>query len=311
MLKILLVLAMVAVVSAGLVPGQERGTWVEGEVTTVHQMPSIPVPGKGADALFIFAAYSNVAGFAWGRIYWNPTDNQFPTIWSYDTVNPSTVLPDGSPYHWNGGMGTALDNLGYTWEWYPTWDNEDAMQVFPDVVTLQDYDVVFVHTFDNWWGPPAAISDANVTILSDYMDAGGIVVLVGQDLHWGGLADVFLDGYFACGTVTDDVINGDVTVPATGITGTFAAGWAGTADKLNFTDSNGFYTDAITTNGWVTGASGDYASYKDVTKCIYSTFEFETCNEAEVQAIASMIMTYVNAGGALQQSTWGSIKSDF
>ena len=311
MLKIVLVLGIVALVSAGLVPGQERGTWVEREISSGSQLASIPVPGKGADALFVFAAFSSVADFAWGRIYWNPLDNGFPSTWSYDTVNPSTIEPASAPYHWNGGLGTALDNLGYTWEWYPTYDNTDDIQTIPDVATLQEYSVVFVHTFDNWWGPPAALSDATVATLSSYMDAGGKVVLVGQDLHWGGISAAFLDDYFACGTVTDDVISGDMTVPATGVTGVFTDGWAGTADQLNFTDSNGFYTDEVSTNGCINGALGDYASYKDAAKCIYSTFEFETCSTSEVEAIVDLILTYVIGSGALENSTWGDIKSNF
>lgn len=311
MLKCVLVLGMVAVVSAGLVPGQERGTWVEGNISSGSHMISIPVPGKGADALFVFPAFSSVADAAWGKIYWNPVDGAFPSTWSYDTVNPSTAEPSDAPYHWNGGLGTALDNLGYTWEWYPTYDNTDTMQVIPALATLQEYDVVFVHTFDNWWGPPAALSDATVATLSAYMDAGGVVVLVGQDLYWGGLSPAFLDSYFACGMVTDDVIGGDATVPAAGVTGVFTDGWAGTSIQTNFSESNGFYTDALATNGCITGASGDYASFKDETKCIYSTFEFETCDAAEVEVIAGMIMTYVGAGQALEQSTWGDIKSSF
>jgi len=309
MFKFILILAMAAVVSAGLVPGEERGTWVEGEeVTSVHQLPSIPMPGRGANALFVFPAYSNVSGLAWGSLYWNPTDNQFPSTWSYDAVNPSTVEPAGSPYHWNGGMGTALDALAFTWEWYPTWDDQDAMQVFPTQTILEDYDIVFVHTFDNWWNQ-GIDATAQATITS-YIGAGGIVVFVGQDAHWGGLPDTFLQTNFSCGTITDDVIPGDSLLAVTGSTGTFLDGWAGTSDKANFSDANGFYTDAITDNGIITDATYLFASNNDAAKCIFSAFEYEACDAAEVEAIAGLIMAYAGVG-ALEQTTWSGIKSSF
>ncbi len=290
MYKLIIVLALAALVSAGLVP-------------------SIPVPGKGADALFIFAAYSNVSGFAWGSLYWNPTDNQFPFTWSYDTVNPSPNEPMNTPYHWNGGLGTALTSLGYTWEWYPTWDDEDGMQAFPDVAILQDYDVVFVHTFDNWENQ--GISTNGQTALGDYMTAGGKVVFIGQDAHYGGLSDTWLNEWFSCGTVTNDVINGVSLLAATGSAGTFLNGWAGTADMANFSDANGFYTDALSTNGIITDGTNLFASSNDATKCIFSTYEFEACDATEVEAIADLIMTYIGAGGSLEQRTWSSIKSSF
>jgi len=310
MFKLILVLAMAAVVSAGLVPGEERGTWVEGEeVTSVNQLPSIPVPGRGADALFIFAAYANVAGLAWGSEYWNPTDNQFPSTWSYDAVNPSTAEPMDTPYHWNGGLGTALDNLGYTWEWYPTWDDADGMQTCLTGTELQDYDIVFVHTFDNWQNE--GLNSGTRDKLDDYMAAGGIVVFVGQDAHWGGIPDAWLQDNFACGTITDDVISGDSLVTASGIAGTFADGWSGTADKANFADGNGFYTDQLELNGFVGDGGAFYGSFKDATKCIFSAFEFEACSPSEVEAMADAIMTYAGISGALEQSTWGSIKNSF
>jgi hypothetical protein len=310
MKKFIILLALVSVAFAGLVPGQTRDTWVEGEVNDTFQMPGTPIPGKGADVLFIFAAYSNAAGLAWGSTYWNPDDIQFPSTWNYDAVNPSTVEPTGLPYHWYGGLGTAMDNLGLTWEWYPTWDNEDAMQVLPDVATLQDYDVVFVHTFDNWWN--SGLSDGSTDILGDYMDAGGKVIFIGQDSHYGGLSATWLDDYFLCGTITDDVVNGDSLVTAYGTSGTFLDGWSGTADKANFSDANGFYVDQVSDNGFIDdGSAVWYASYDDAAQCLYSTLEFEACAASEVEDIADCIKTYMGLGGALQQSTWGDIKTSF
>ncbi len=309
MYRIIVVLALVSVAFAGLVPGQTRDTWVEGEVSNVYSLPATPVPGRGADVLIVFPAFSNASGIAWGSYYWNPDDEQFPSTFTYDAVNPSTAMPSGIPYHWNGGVGTALDNLGVTWEWYPTWDNEDAMQTMPNVTTLQEYQVVFIFTFDNWWN--SGLSDGSVDIFSDYMDAGGKVVFVGQDAHYGGLSPTWLDDYFACGTITDDVIAGDATLGANGVTGTFLDGWSGTADQLNFSDANGFYADDLSTNGIITDGTYFFSANNDASKCIFSTFEFEACASGEVEAITDLILDYVGVGGALEQSTWGGIKTSF
>ncbi len=91
----------------------------------------------------------------------------------------------------------------------------------------------------------------------------------------------------------------------------FSDGWAGTADRANFSDANGFYTDALSTNGIITDGTNLFASSNDATKCIFSTFEFEACDATEVEAIAELIMTYKGAGGSLEQRTWSSIKSSF
>jgi hypothetical protein len=280
------------------------------------RIPVTPTLGKGGDVLFIMAAFSYGNQNAWGAQYWNPTEEPFPSTWSYDAVNPSTVEPDGSPYHWNGGMGTALDNLGYSWEWYPTYDGEDpAYQTIPAAATLlADYQVV-VYWVGDYWNPDLgpALSDDTMAELEAYMTGGGKLILIGQDIEWSGVPEAWLQTWFGTGTITQDVLNGVETVPASGIAGTFAEGWSGTADRVNFYvgPDGSFYPDDMGDNGLLGDASYEFACYDDTNKRIYSTMQFETCASGEVEDLVDMIMTWMDISGALENSTWGEIKASF
>jgi hypothetical protein len=317
MLKAAGVLFLVAAVAFA---GNARGT---GEPTYAaprddageSRAPVHVAPGKSADVLFLFAAYNYSGQFAWANQYWNPTDDGFPTAWSYNTINPSTAEPDGSPYHWNGGMGTALDNLGITWEWYATYDGEDiAEQVLPDVsMMLSDYDLVIFWVGDYWdpsRGP--ALTAATMADLESYMTSGGPLFLMGQDIEWSGVPMAWLNTWFGTGTTTQDVLSGEPLVAASGITGTPAEGWSGTALVDNFYVSPGsFFPDDMELNGIIGDATYEFACYDDTNKRLYTTVHFETCVATEVEALMDLLMTWVGTGGALEQSTWGSIKADF
>ncbi len=267
--------------------------------------------GEGrADVLFVFAAYSSEEEFAWGRYYWNPGDEQFPSGWSYDTVQPATVEPDGSPYHWNGGLGSAMDALGVSWEWYATMDGSGA-QVLPDAGTLSGYGAVFVHTFDYWWSTAPALTPGAVDVLSDYMDAGGSVVLVGQDLHLSGVSGGWLDGYFGTGAIGDDVYQEMETLTAQGTGGSFMEGWSGTADRDRFTDANAFWPDAVSGSACIGDGTYFFSSERSAGRSVFSSFELECCSPPEVEQAALIICYYVGVISSLEEDTWGAIKGRF
>lgn len=315
MLRSILVVLIITALAFG---GFARGTGdmpVNTRDAAPSGVPGIPTPGRGGDVLFVMAAFSFIGGYAWGDQYWNPESEQFPSTWDYDTVNPSTVSPNGTPYHWNGGMGTALDNLGYSWEWYPTFDGEDpSYQTIPSSATLlADYNLV-VYWVGDFWNPDTgvALSDDTMAELEAYMTGGGALILIGQDIEWSGVPHSWLNSWFGCGSTTQDVINGEPIVAASGIAGTFTEGWTGTADVLNFyvqPSTGSFYADDMGDNGLVGDASYEFACVDDANKRIYSTMQFETCAASEVEAITDMIMVWL--GSSLEQSTWGDIKSSF
>lgn len=267
------------------------------------------IPGKGGDALFIFAAYNFAGSRIWGIYYWNPLEEMAPITWAYDTIEPSSNEIPGDPYHWNGGLGTALDGLGYTWEWYATCDGSGT-QTIPDATTLADYSVVFFFSFDNFQG--LAITSGTRSILEDYITAGGYVVLIAQDAVYTGVPTSWLDTWFACGTINEDPIGGNVTLPGWGVSGTFFDGWTGTALQDNFSPEevcSGFWPDEISENGCIEDATYGWASYHPTYKSIFSTFDFECCVAAEVLSITEMLMDWLNVG--LTPATWGSVKTEF
>lgn len=268
------------------------------------------VAGKGGDALFIFAAYNSTVPRCWGLYYWNPLEEMAPITWAYDTIEPSSNEIPGDPYHWNGGLGTALDGLGYTWEWYATGDGQGGQNI-PDATALGDYSVVFFFTFD-YWLSGASVSSASRGIFEDYITAGGHVIIISQDAVYTGTPAAWFDTWFGSGTIEEDVYSELVTLPAVGVSGTFFDGWAGTALQDNYSPEevcSGFWPNSVSENGCIEDATYGFASYHPTYETIYSSFEFECCAAAEVLSITEMLMDWLNVG--LTPATWGSIKAEF
>ena len=131
-----------------------------------------------------------------------------------------------------------------------------------------------------------------MTELEAYMTGGGPLFLIGQDIEWSGVPGAWLDTWFSCGTVVQDVLSSVATVPVNGITGTFAEGWSGIADIVNFYPSGStgtFYPDDMGSNGLLGDASYEFACYDDTNKRIYSTVQFEACAAAEVEDIVDRV----------------------
>jgi len=310
---------VVFIISTLAMAGYSRGdawTPTAEDISESSRLPGTPTPGKGANVLFIFAAQSESGGNSWGDKYWNPIEGSYPGTWTYDTVNPSSVEPLDDPYHWNGGLGTALDALGYSWEWYPTFDGAsgDYQTILPSATMLADYDVVFYWVGD-YWNPALGpgITPETMAVLETYMTAGGPLVFTGQDIIWSGVPATWFDTWFGAGAIVEDVYSGETALAGFGIAGTFAEGWSGTALVENFYVTPGsFYPDDMGANGFIgDGGTYEFGCYDDANKRIFSTMQFETCAAAEVEDIADLLMTWLDIGGALENSTWGEIKTSF
>ena len=273
--------------------------------------------GRGADVLFLFLAFDNVNPdtiYACGDLYWNPVFEVAGTGWSLNSIAPSWAEPAGYPYHWHGGLGSALDVLGYDWEWFPGYTGRSG-QVIPDVGVLDDYSCLFVMTFD-------AYRDANVlsaatrSKLDSYIVGGGHVVLISQDADYSGVPESWLDFWFDCGSITGDVSAGTNPLPASGVSGTFLQGWAGTAQIGRFSSGAGgheegkWWADDLSDNGVIEGGSWDFASASSTYRNLFSTFDFEACSPAQVQAVTESIMEWI-LDTPLERSTWGRIKAGY
>jgi hypothetical protein len=266
----------------------------------------------GTDALFVFAAYDRWDPenyFSYGDLYWNPNWEDGSSTWSMETVVSSAFSPSGSPYHWNGGLGSALTALGYSWEWYPTFDGRSG-QNLPSLATLSSYPVVFVLTFDFYQTEPA-LNSSSRAVLGDYISQGGHVILVGQDIRYSGVPEWWIDAWFESGSITNDVFSTSSPVPAWGTSGTFLSGWSGTTLMANFTTIIGtFWPDEVSSNGCLEDDNYSFASFSETMGTMFSSYEFETCSPTEVQEIAEMIMIWL-LGTPLERTTWGEIKASF
>ena len=134
------------------------------------------------------------------------------------------TFTDLSGYYING-----LTNAGHTVDYFP-----DPMGGAP----YGDYDLALVTSSDNWWGTNFALE---IPALSTYMDAGGKVIIVGQDWLWGSGDYGFAIAYLGMAGAMEDVNGNDYD----------ALTWNGTAGgPLNGqTDS---YIPCFASNGWYT-----------------------------------------------------------
>jgi hypothetical protein len=272
--------------------------------------------GKGADVLFLFLAYDNYNPdtiYACGDSYWNPAFEQSGSGWALNSISGSWAEPSGSPYHWHGGLGSAISALGLSWEWFPGYTGRCG-QVIPDAGTLSNYDCLFILTFDAYRS--VVLTSTTRSILDTYMENDGHVVLISQDALFSGVPESWLDSWFDCGSIQQDVYGGASPFPAFGLPSSFMIGWAGTALMENFSTGAGghseglWWPDYLSGNGCIGDGPWIYSSFSDINGSIFSTFDFETCSPEEVQSICEQIMNWMQ-GTALERSTWGSIKADY
>ncbi len=273
--------------------------------------------GKGADILFVFLAYDDFnpdTVYACGDLYWNPDFQQSGTGWSLNSVAGSWAEPSGTPYHWYGGLGSAMSSLGYSWEWFPGYTGRSG-QVIPDAGTLADYSCVFILTFDAYRSA-SVLSTSTRSVLDTYMSSGGHVVLIGQDAAYSGVPEVWLDTWFNSGTIQGDVSTGTSPLYANGMSSSFTLGWAGTALIENFSSGAGghsegqWWADDLSGNGCIVNGSYVYASASELYGNIFSTHEFECCSPSEVESICELITDWIQLT-SLERHSWGDIKTLF
>jgi|GEM_PF-6210846 len=287
----------------------------------IDQVPLLPdawkgSPGKGADVLFMFLGYDDYSPdtiYACGDSYWNPSFEQSGSGWALNSIAGSWAEPSGSPYHWHGGLGTAISSLGMSWEWFPGYTGRCG-QVIPDAGTLSSYDCLFILTFDAYRS--VVLTSATRSTLDTYMGNGGHVVLVSQDALFSGVPESWLNSWFDSGSIQQDVSSGTNPFPVIGLPSSFLIGWSGTAQISNFSTGAGgnsegiWWPDNLTGNGCIGDDSWIYSSASELNRNIFSTFDFEACSPAEVESISQQIV-YWMLGTPLTRSTWASIKTAY
>ena len=101
---------------------------------------------------------------------------------------------------------SALDEGGYV---YDTWDVADVGSP-PDVLDLADHATVIWNTGANYDAPTAGLTAAEEGSLREFLDGGGNLFLVGQDVIFNGVSNAFLRHYLHIADFTEDIPVGQV-----------------------------------------------------------------------------------------------------
>ena len=161
----------------------------------------------------------------------------------FRTALPPSILlvaDDGGNYQYSSAfIAYELDDLGYS---YDVWDTT--------TLGSPSYDVISSYTIVVWNTGPDYSSDTLTTMdqnnLERYMDSGGRLILMGQDIIWGiGVVDLFTK-YFHISSVNQDAISGTKTtvygVSGNPITGNYTSG-------LSLNSTYDLWIDELTTDG--------------------------------------------------------------
>ncbi|GEM_PF-2074428 len=161
----------------------------------------------------------------------------------FRTLPPARILlvaDDAGAYSYSTiFLAKELNDLGYDYDLWNT-VNEGS----PSLDLLLSHSVVIWNTGPDW--SSETLTSEDQSNLKSYMDHGGRLILMGDDIIWGtGLVDLFTD-YFHISSVNQDAIYGTKTtvygVSGNPITGNYTSGLI-----LNSTYT--MYIDELTTDG--------------------------------------------------------------
>ena len=226
-------------------------------------------------------------------------------------------------------IATDIDGLALWWD--PTSSYEAAVKnagytvaakiaapaggdiPWPAQFTANEYDAVLVLTGENFLAPPQNISPADEAALQNYLDTGGCVLMVGQDIFAGahptwGAASGFFKTHMGLDSVVQDTVDpppaGAATASASGAAGGILAGTSFTVNGRSAGGPFGLNELFIDTLTPVAGASalidatggGNTAnpcaiSYSTGTfKTVFSTVELGATDPASFNEITRTIM---------------------
>ena len=194
---------------------------------------------------------------------------------------------------------------------------------FPPDLTGDNYAIVVVLTGENWWSAPQNIDPADETILADYLDSGGNLLIVGQDYMYGahptmGACTGFPLDYLGLAHCYQDVLWGPDTADITGSTGSIFEGESATLDSANVFISNPFFPDCADP-----APSAQYGFYyvdaarngvvicneTETFKTVWSGIELAGASPEVFEDIIEKIYDWFIGTTPVEDSSWGHIKA--
>ncbi len=110
----------------------------------------------------------------------------------------------------------------------------------PDSATMAGYDLVIWNTYDFWWD--MALTSTDQANLQNYINAGGKVWLLGQDIIYSGVPLAWFTANFHLASVTEDYCSDEVTLNLEGLAEINGITFTANCDY----QSNGYWCDALT-----------------------------------------------------------------
>ncbi|MEO0096258.1 MAG: FlgD immunoglobulin-like domain containing protein [candidate division WOR-3 bacterium] len=138
---------------------------------------------------------------------------------------------------WTNTLNDLLGTGNYGW-FGPT---TDPTANGPDLSTMQNYDLVIWNCYDFWWDD-MALTSTDQTNLQDYINGGGKVWLLGQDIIYSGVPTAWLATNFHLSSVSEDYCNDATSLNIQGLAEINGYTFTTYCDY----QSNGFWCDALT-----------------------------------------------------------------
>jgi len=130
----------------------------------------------------------------------------------------------------------------------------------PGLDTLLQYDLVIWNTYDYWWPDTGALTETDQNALATYLEMGGKVWLIGQDLLFSGVDAAWMSDYFHLGAANQDYASRVDSVLIQGLAEIASSSFYTTADyQLNL-----FFQDELIPDGAAHGVLKDADSNKVV-----------------------------------------------
>ena len=194
---------------------------------------------------------------------------------------------------------------------------------FPPDLSADNYSIVVVLTGENWWSAPQNIDPADETILADYLDSGGNLLIVGQDYMYGahptmGTCTGFPFDYLGLDYCYQDVLWGPNTASITGSPETIFEGESATIDSANVFISNPLFPDCA--DPMPTARSGfslnevaqsGVVIYNETEtfRTVWSGIELAGASPEAFQSIIDKIYDWFIGTTPVENVSWGRIKS--
>ncbi|MDY6951351.1 MAG: C1 family peptidase [Thermodesulfobacteriota bacterium] len=224
-----------------------------------------------------------------------------------------------------GEVLIAVDIHGNTGYWNPAPTYENAITAagynvlgtiaapsggdipWPTPFTATQYDAVVVLTGENWAAMGDNISPADEAALTHYLNSGGCVLIVGQDLLYGahsfwGSASGFFRTHMGVGSVSQDTLQGVSSANASGAAGSILEGASFTVRGHGAGGAfyqNDLWIDTVTPTSGAhaligTAGADPCAIYytNGIFKTAFSTLEIGAADEASFEAVMEAIMAW-------------------